>query len=402
MLEPVAEVECGPFPNLDCPTGVKLNKKRDSMSDTSFEHSSLFSDRLAEEFQRQQSIFSAQPAIVQRFLEMQGKQIAEAVTEGSSQVSFVLPDRVVLTLENVDQPAAVTIPQNQRNHSAGSFVNRFRKVELYKELRHAFAELEQSPDRAVSVAGGLLKHASVMHMINNMLPAGRTVMYKPADEEESIPSIPELDEMEPESAITATTDAIAEEGKVEEGRGDLLVPYIPYARKFFLPQWVAFGEHGEMLVKSVDEATAHIQSMQKFMEVLFVAVALAPYISADAEYAKKRYGMLGQLVNQGRALAVYQTKEIIARIKERAAAGSLNRGLRLSLPYFDDQDLKINISNFEVIPAGRIMFVPAFVVRAVQQEEVKVSQDTRYDPSTRKHLLGLLDLLEKAFETESL
>ncbi len=46
------------------------------------------------------------------------------------------------------------------------------------------------------------------------------------------------------------------------------------------------------------------------------------------------------------------------------------------------------------------MFVPAFVVRAVRQEEVKVSQDTRYSPSTRKHILHLLDLLEQAFESE--
>jgi hypothetical protein len=261
-----------------------------------------------------------------------------------------------------------------------------------------FTELEQSPDRAVSVAAGLLRHATVTHMVYQMLPAGRTVTYKPADEDETIPSIPEEDGMEPESAITATTDAIAEEGRTEDGRGELLVPFVPYARKFFLPQWVAFDGNGKMLVKSVDEANAHVKSMQRFMEVLFLAVALAPYISADEEYAQKRYGMLGQLVNQGRALAMYQTKEIIARIKERAAAGSLNRGLRLSLPYFDDQKLKIDISNFEVIPAGRIMFIPAFVVRAVQQEEVKVSQDTRYNPSTRKHLLGLLDLLEEAFE----
>jgi hypothetical protein len=54
-----------------------------------------------------------------------------------------------------------------------------------------------------------------------------------------------------------------------------------------------------------------------------------------------------------------------------------------------------------VIPSGRIMFVPAFVVRAVRQEEVKVSQDTRYNPSTRRHLLYLLNLLENAFTTAS-
>jgi hypothetical protein len=308
---------------------------------------------------------------------------------------------VTCTLEDVAQPALVTIPQNQRSHSAGSFINRFRKTELYKELRHTFIQLEQSPDRAVSVAAGLIRHATVLHMIHQMLPAGRTVTYKPAEEDETIPSVPEAGSMEPESAITAATDAIAEEGKADEGRGDLLVPFVPYARKFFLPQWVAFGQHGEMLVKSVDEANAHVKSMQRFMEVLFLAVALAPYISTDEEYVQKRYGMLGQLVNQGRALAIFQTKEIIARIRERAAAGSLNRGLRLSLPYFDDQELKVAISDFEVIPSGRIMFVPAFVVRAVRQEEVKVSQDTRFNPSTRNHLLQLLDLLEQAFESEN-
>ncbi len=356
-------------------------------------------ERLAQEYECHQALFSAQPAIIQRFLETQGKQIAQAVVDGDAQVKFSLPDRVICTLEDVGQPALVTIPQNQRIHAIGNFLNRFRKVELYKELRHAFIELEQSPDRAISVAAGLLRHATVVYMVSQMLPAGRTVTYKPADEDETIPSIPDTEGLEPESAITATTDAIAEEGTTEEGRGDLLVPFVPYARKFFLPQWVAFNENGDLLVKSVEEAQSHLKSMQRFMEVLFLAVALAPYISVDEEYAKKRYGMLGQLVNQGRALAIYQVKEIICRIKERAAAGSLNRGLRLSLPYFDDQELKIGISNFEVIPSGRIMFVPAFVVRAVRQEEVKVSQDTRYNLSTRKHLLGLLDLLEQAFET---
>jgi len=369
------------------------------MSETRSKSTSL-SDHLTDEYKRQQALFSAQPAIIQRFLEGQGKQIAEAIVDGESQVRFSLPDRIVCTIENVEQPALVTIPQNQRAYSAGGFMNRLRKVELYKQLRHALIELEQSPDRAVSVATSLLRHAAVIHMVYNMLPAGRSVRYKLADEGETIPFVPEDDSLEAESAITASTDAIAEEGKTEDGRGDLLVPFVPYARKFFLPQWVAFNENGELLVKSVEQAEAHIKSMQRFMEVLFLAVALAPYVSADDEYSKKRYGMLGQLVNQGRALAIYQTQEITARIKERAAAGNLNRGLSLSLPYFDDQELRLDSTKFEVIPAGRIMFVPAFVVRAVRQEEMKVSQDTRLNPSTRNHLLHLLELLEQAFETK--
>jgi hypothetical protein len=362
----------------------------------------FLSDRLSEEYERQQALLAAQPTIIQRFLEAQGRQIAEAIMDGDAQVRFALPDRVICTLDHVAQPALVTIPQNQRTYTSGSFMNRLRKGDLYKDLRHSFTQLEQSPDRAVSVATGLLRHATVLHRVYNMLPAGRSVTYKLANEAETIPSVPEIDALEPESAITSTSDAIVEEGKTEAGRGDLLVPFVPYARKFFLPQWVAFDNNGDLLVKSVEEAEAHIKSMQRFMEVLFLAVALAPYISVDKEYAAKRYGMLGQLVNQGRALAIYQSKAIIARIKERAASGNLNRGLSLSLPYFDDQELRVDITKFEVIPAGRIMFVPAFVVRAVQQEEVKVSQDTRFNPSTRNHLLDLLNCLEQAFENETL
>ena len=50
------------------------------MSETNPKQTFL-SERLTEEYERQQTLFSAQPAIVQRFLEAQGKQIAEAVVE---------------------------------------------------------------------------------------------------------------------------------------------------------------------------------------------------------------------------------------------------------------------------------------------------------------------------------
>jgi hypothetical protein len=139
--------------------------------------------------------------------------------------------------------------------------------------------------------------------------------------------------------------------------------------------------------------------MQRFVDVLHFSVAIAAYIVADDEYQQKRYGMLGQLVNQGRALARYQTLQIIQTIKRRAKANDLNRGLSLSLPYFDDQDLEMKLYRFEVIPSGRIMFVPAFVVRAARMEQAKVVQDTRLNYSTRQHLLAELRILEKAFDT---
>lgn len=234
-------------------------------------------------------------------------------------------------------------------------------------------------------------------MVHSMLPSGRSVVYTSADGEE-IPSIPTGGDRVKESAITAVTDAIAEEGATDEaGRGELLVPYVEYARRFYLPQWVALDDEDHLLVNTMSEAEAHMQSMQRFLGILHAAVYLAPYMVADDEYQQKRYGMLGQIINQGRALARYQVHEIIATIKRRAAAHELNRGLSLSLPFFDDQDLEMKKHAFQVIPAGRIMFVPAFVVRAAREEQAKVAQDTRLNPSTRKHLLVGLKMLEDAF-----
>jgi hypothetical protein len=229
-----------------------------------------------------------------------------------------------------------------------------------------------------------------------MLPSGRTVEYKVAEGEE-IPSIPVQSDLEPESAITATTDAIVMEEGGEVGRGVLLVPYVEAARRFYLPQWVAFDDEGHLLVGSVNEAEANIASMQRYLAVLHTAVGMAPYMVADEEYQLKRYGILGQLVNQGRALARYQVNEIIRTIQRRASSHDLNRGLSLSLPYFNDQTLALESYSFEVIPSGRIMFVPAFVVRAAREQEAKIAQDTRLSQSTRKNLLTELRTLEQAF-----
>ena len=93
--------------------------------------------------------------------------------------------------------------------------------------------------------------------------------------------------------------------------------------KFYLPQWVAFDDHDRLLVNSVSEAHADIKSMQRFLNVLFAARSLAPYIIVDEEYQNKHYGMLGQLVNQGRALARFMTADIIRTVKMRARGAEL-------------------------------------------------------------------------------
>jgi hypothetical protein len=107
--------------------------------------------------------------------------------------------------------------------------------------------------------------------------------------------------------------------------------------------------------------------------------------------------MLGQLVNQGRALSRCELQDITAEIQRRQKQQTLNRGLSISLPYFDDQTLERRLLEIDIVPAGRVMFTPAFVVLACRQEAAKVAQDTRLSPSTRRHILDLLKHLEKTF-----
>ena len=351
---------------------------------------------LRQEYAARRALFEAQPPMVQRFLENQARQIADALIQRLSQVRFALPDKVVLEAVSAGPNLPVPVPPEAREELAGGLIDRLTRADLSTVFRQRLAELEQSPHRTVVVSAQLLRYATAVHMVHGLLPSGRSVQYAAAEGDE-IPSVPVGEPDELPSALTAATDAIAEQENAD--RDALLVPYVPAARRFYLPQWVAFDDEGRLLVNSTNEAEAHVASMQRFLSILHAAVALAPYIVADEGYQHKRYGMLGQLVNQGRALARYETGEIIRTIKHRAATHDLNRGLSLSLPYFDDQALKMQMYDFEVIPAGRIMFASVFVVRASREEQVKVAQDTRLSPSTRRYLLAELKTLAAEFDT---
>lgn len=353
--------------------------------------SSTPTDQLRDEYERNRKLFEIQPVILQRYFESQARQIAEAYIERAHNLHFTLPDRVFPDQGKEPLP----VPAGLREQKVGGLRDRFSRLDVHDTFRRRLTELEQSPEKSVALCSGLFRYATANYMINNLLPLGNKVTYLQTDDD--IPNIPAKRGKEPESAITASTDAIVEGEGREKQRGNLQVPYVSVARRFFLPQWVAFDEKGKLLVNSISEAEAHIASMQKFLNILFAARSLAPWMVIDKEFEAKRYGILGQLVNQGRAFANHQTREIVNEINKRVAAQSLNRGLSLNLPYFDDQDLTLKYYDFVVIPAGRIMFVPAFVVRAVVEEQAKLNQDTRFNNSTRRHLLAELQILGKAF-----
>jgi hypothetical protein len=345
---------------------------------------------LRQEYQYRRSLYEAQPVIVQRFLDQQSQVIAQAILADTHRVGFSLPDRVFPGRD----VGALEVPAGQRQQAAGSWFALWTR-NLRAEILRQFLSLERSPEPSLSLCGSLMRFALARTMIYHLLPDGRPVRYRLVDGDE-IPSQP-VDAPSLNSAISDGKDAISVQPTSEAGRGELQVPYLPAALRFFLPQWVAFDEKDRLLTNTLEEAESHIGSMQTFLRILHHAVAIDPYFVADETYQRKRTGILGQLVNQGRALGRYEVQETIKRIKYRAGEGNLNRGLSLSLSYFDDQTLTMNLYEMEIIPSGRIMFVPAFVVLAVRREYARIIQDARLNSSTRKHLLSLLAMLEKAF-----
>ncbi len=172
--------------------------------------------QLRQEYLGYQELLQVQPPLVQRFLETQASSLAEAVIQGLPQVRFTLPDRVVLQKQEVDAKAA-SVPSESREQMTGGLMDRLTRTDLRTALRLRLGELEQSTNRSVSVSAGLLRHAVVRHLVHNMLPAGRTVQYTVAEGEE-IPSMPVQSDLEPESAITAATDAVVMEEDSRRGR----------------------------------------------------------------------------------------------------------------------------------------------------------------------------------------
>ncbi len=158
------------------------------------------------------------------------------------------------------------------------------------------------------------------------------------------------------------------------------------------------AEDGGGAVESLEAVEGNFSAYRCRVDTLYQALSLAPYIFTEQEYQGKRMAVLGRLVPLGNRLGQLELEAIIGKINRRAAANDLNRGLRLSLPYFDDRALEMKLYEFEVIPPGRTLFVPAFVVLAAAREQEKIGQDNSLSPSTRMHLLAELKSLEQAFD----
>jgi len=327
--------------------------------------------QLRMEYQACQDLLQAQPEWIQRILTEQAARLTEAIGQGSSQVHYHLPESVVLRNQG-QELVAMPVPSKIRNQAVKSIFGHLIHFNLLAGVNKNLARLERSTNQGTSASAILLRHALVMNMVHGYLPPGWNVLYR-TDEGDEIPCQP-----------ISSTDQDGD-SQIEPGNG------------FFLPQWVAFDDKGNLLASDTKEAYAKFDLMKRYLNILDAAVDLAPYMVVDGEYQDKHYGILGQLVNQGRALARYEVGQICEKIRQRATSHDLDRGFSLSLPYFNDQTLALELYNFEVVPPGRVMFLPTFMVLAVRAQGAKVIGETRFNRMTRLNLVKELYTLERTF-----
>jgi hypothetical protein len=145
---------------------------------------------------------------------------------------------------------------------------------------------------------------------------------------------------------------------------------------------------------------ALLRQMLGCIDILHTARALAAYIVASPDYRQQHRSILSCLIEQGNTLARREISVIIDKVHHRFAGHGLDRGFDLSLPYFDEHWLEIRRRTFQVVPPGRIGFTPAFLVRAIHEEQIKVLKDRALGPLTREHLLEELEMLARAFESK--
>lgn len=308
-------------------------------------------DSLFLEYQAREALLNAQPANIQRALELQASLIARAILDHQSPLRFMLPENVVCGFDEYGEPLLVAVPIHQREQKVGGLLDHLKASDFNLYLKR----LEDSPDGAISTCGRLLRHTIASYLVYRFLPLPQQI-----DQNQRL--------------------------------------FSRYALKFFMPQWIALDDQDNLLVNSVEEARACIAAMQRYLSIIKMAAKLAPYFIHAEEYQRRLYAILAQLINQGQALARHETSGIIARLKQRVAGNSLNRGFDLDLPFFDDQALEIRTLNIPVIPHGRIQFVPAFLVIALRVKQMEVEHSPGLSHTTQAHLLQELKALEEAFD----
>jgi hypothetical protein len=162
-----------------------------------------------------------------------------------------------------------------------------------------------------------------------------------------------------------------------------------------------FSEAGRLGVASIDEAEGWLKEKKFRLDLLDTAAQFCPAITEVDRYRQSSARLMRLIETQGKWLSAYLLHELVADFRRMLAEHALNRGLGFSLPYFDDRTLEVRYHNFTAIPAGRVMYTPAFVILAIQKEASRLFHNQQLSPSTRDSLLETLSAIQNVVKENS-
>ena len=199
--------------------------------------------QLAREYEDLARLFAAQPALTRHFLDRQAAALAAALEQGGSLIRFQLPDRIILeggeALELPPLPHAQAL--SQPGHPARRAVH--SSPAAWNDLE---AKPQPGPGRVRQAAP---LHPGAPHRSTSCSRMGARVHYQP-ESGDDIPSIP-VGEGSSLRPCWPPSDAVVEARKPTPDTERPAGPYVDAARRFYLPQWVAFGEDDRLLVGSL-------------------------------------------------------------------------------------------------------------------------------------------------------
>ena len=283
----------------------------------------------------QKTLFLAQPQSIQTFFWEQSWLIVQVLKAGKKHLRFAFPEFVMLPELNCGYNFKKTsLPPRYRRQQVGSLLRVNDQHNLTQNLLDRLNELQRSNLQAISICTGILRYLLAANLF------------------EDLPRLSEIAET------------------------DLIIP------KGFHP---------------ANDTQLRFQQIESVIKKLMLIFTINPVLLEEENFLSYYNAVLAQWFQVGQAYAEHETLEIIRVIRQRAQGNSLNRGLSIELPYFDDQALELRTFYLEVIPPSRIVFEPAFVVDAVVRAKEQVEQDSTLSQWTRVHLLAELDLIQKSF-----
>lgn len=293
---------------------------------------------------------------VQQYFVAQAERILHAIQENTSSLEFSLPEKVVLVDPFTHAYREEAIPGRYRRQIIGNHLFQRGNSTLSNVLQR-LSDLQGSAHLSLSLSASILRYW-IARLWLNQIPEGEPI---------------------PESHKEGTLS----QDTLETQR--------------YFPQWQMFNSQGEPLFSTREEAEQRIAAIESALQSLLSAMAIDPAIVEEEPFRSRYAALIAQWTEQGRAYSEYLTRVIISTIRQRENQHTLNRGLTVHLPYFDDQLLEIKYLDLEVVPPGRIAFEEVFLIQAAQRAKQRVSKDPKLSLTTRQHLLEELKLLETSF-----